>query len=376
MPTLRQQRENVLAAIVIVGLLLGFFYYIVYQTPVGMGIDYVATFHPAAKAIINGDGNLLYRLDREHYGWFNLPWLLFLLLPLQAVSLDAGIVIWNTASLLAIVGAIHLWRQRYPTPTLAVAFALVNLHTIDFMMRAQVDAVILLAAVLSWWFLVQKRPVLLAVALVFLFAKPLNVLLLGGLFALNLWRWPRVDQLSVMGVLALVGIVCLPIFGFDYPLRYLDFAIHTRPIDDVSISIWKAADQLHIPLVLMAIPAVLAMGAWLMLALRRPDSVWTFTLAIATTFFVTTYANGNHYVLLMPALFWVASHNRWLATLAYLATWTPLLRAAYGFDVSWADIGYPAILMLSLWYLWWREQQQAEAANGGPVQQETALAKT
>lgn len=56
-------------------------------------------------------------------------------------------------------------------------------------------------------------------------------------------------------------------------------------------------------------------------------------------------------MLLLPAFLYVAVHNKWLATLAYLTTFTPLLRLPLGFDAALIDILYPAVLLTASWYI-------------------------
>jgi hypothetical protein len=70
---------------------------------------------------------------------------------------------------------------------------------------------------------------------------------------------------------------------------------------------------------------------------------WTLSLTFAT------YANGNHYVLLVPVMVWVAMTDWRLALLAYLGTWTPLVRLGGGFAWSDLDIVYPVVLLVVAW---------------------------
>ena len=75
----------------------------------------------------------------------------------------------------------------------------------------------------------------------------------------------------------------------------------------------------------------------------------TLALALAINFVFSPYVLGYHFIILLPALVYIARADTRLALAAYLCTWTPLARQWAGFEIAWIDAGYPLVLMLATW---------------------------
>lgn len=354
----------VIPGFVMLGFLFVFFYYIVFLLNVGMGIDYFATYEPATEWMLNGEGDQLYDdstikdPSNSEMGFYNLPWLLYIFVPLQILSPEMGIVVWNVISVLFMVGGIELWRHNYPTPSIGVAFAMANVHTFDFLLRSQIDSFILLCAIISWWALLERKPIMFGIAFAFMITKPLNVVLLSLMFAYMVLNWSWRERLLVVLPSVLLALSAFPLFGWDWPYRYFTYGLEVDPPLGLEITLWKAANVLGIPSIWVFVPVSVAIGAWLLALFRYGASPWLFNISITTGLFITVFANGNHYIMLIPAMLFVTRYHLWVAAVAYLLTWTPLSRVFLGKDSSPMDIAYPAFLMLVLWYLWWQVRSQ------------------
>jgi hypothetical protein len=117
---------------------------------------------------------------------------------------------------------------------------------------------------------------------------------------------------------------------------------------------------------LPAVLTLLAVAGFLGLAWRVGLSQWTLSVALATNLAFTPYANDNHFVVLIPAFIFVARHDWRLAVLAYLTTWTPLLRLIWGYGASSIDIVYPFVLLVASWLVGLRGHttKRSEIPNG------------
>ena len=347
-----RQFPGLVAVLVSVGFAYWVFAYIIYDLGISLGTDYLTTFRLATQFVLDGNGTEMYTAGS--WGYYNAPWLMLVFLPLELLSRGDAVVVWNGTSLILLIISVYLWRIHHPAPTIAVILALINPHTLDLFVRSQVEGLIVVAAVGGWLAVQQHRPIILGIAIAVIIVKPLNILLvlLTLLFAIKAWSWQ--EKLMVMTPTAFLGFASMPIFGIDYPLRYVRFGSEQRPTDTITITLWKAAEQIGIPsLIFIAIAAFLLM-LFLYFMWKHTHSVYSFALAITTMLVITTYANSNHYIMLIPVILLVAAFDLRLAVIAYIFTWTPLLRIWYGDDASWIDILYPSMLLGSLWYIIYR----------------------
>jgi hypothetical protein len=185
--------------------------------------------------------------------------------------------------------------------------------------------------------------------------------------AAALRRWSKINLLKLLSLPVGAFLVSLFVVGFDWPVRY--FAnLHSwenvrawPPDTPLTATIWRAAGALHVSntaalAVCSGVVLVFIVGVW-----RWRTSLGVLGLALATNLFVTPYAFGHHYVLLVPAFLFVAARNRWLAVIAWMTTWTPLLRIIFGLNVGWIDVIYPTVLLVATWLMWAREPRGAAA---------------
>ncbi len=323
-----------------------------------LGADYYHTYRPTVENWLHGE-TLLY--DENAPGFYNLPWAVLILIPIALVPLRLGEALMNVASIVCIVTAIDIFRRARPVPSYVVLLAIGNLHVLDLLVRGQVDAFVLLAVTLGWWSILTHRPLVLSLALCVMAIKPVNVALAGLLYLLAIRHWSRRDIATVLSIPVIVLIISILMAGADWPLRYIQYARdYPVPNRHRSIDIWDIASTIGLPRWPVLFVAAIAIFAFLREAWHEGVTLWTVSLALVTNFAFTYYASGYHYVLLIPALLLVASHSRVLLVLAYLATWTPLVRLADETINHW-DYLYLVLLFLSLWALAPRERGRRPA---------------
>lgn len=310
-------------------------------------VDFQTAYYPVARDWLHGDMKLY---DSTKYDFYNLPWMMVLLVPLALLPVSVAQAVVVVGSMLIILTSIHLFRQVAPIPGWLVLLAIANLHTFDLLIRGQIDAVQLAGIMLGWIALRKHRPYWLGVALALLATKPLNVALTGLLFLIELRTWPRADWIKVLGLPVLLLALSPLIAGWHWPWDYVTAMRENPPSAHRSFSIWRTAPEQGWPIWPFAVIALIAVLGWLRIAWRDGLTNRTLCIALTTNLAVGTYINGYHCILLVPALVLVGSKNRWLALLAYLATWTPLLRVNNP-TFTLADILYPVTLLVALWMI-------------------------
>lgn len=312
-----------------------------------LGPDYYYTYQSVSRKWLRGETELY---DAQSRGFYNAPWTLILTVPLSFLPLQLGNGLLNTVSLLSMVAALHFLRESASAPIYALVLPLANPHTFDLLIRGQIDALVLLGVALGWFAIRNKRPLMVSMALWLMSTKPQNVLLIIALFLWAIRRWPTQDWIKVLSLPVLSFVASSLVIGFDWPVRYWSSLRVHPPYTYVRTTIWRGASQSGIPrwpLILCSLAAIAVLGV---LARREGLSRRTLSIALATNLLFTPYALGYHYVLLIPAVFHLAVDDWRAALLAYLATWTPLLRLRWGFDIAWVDATYPMILLAAHWF--------------------------
>jgi Glycosyltransferase family 87 len=354
-PRRRRWRWQVGTGFVIAGIIAASVFLVAQFWPIGP--DYYFTYYRTAEKWLNGetrlyDGNPTTEIPgNPDIGFFNAPWTLGLLVPLALLPLQLGEALLNVGSVLGMVLCIRALAQTKPVPLFAIVLALANLHTLDTLLRGQIDVLPLIGVVIGWWAVQSRRPLVLSLGFALIGTKPLNVALPALILLLAIREWRLADKLKAFSVpLILFGLSEL-IFGLDWPVRYLAYGRYLPPNDYLSTSIWRGAAQIGFPALPIAVGAGIAVVALLILAWRVGINQWLVAVALATNALFSTYIHGNHYILLIPALVVVARRDWRLAMLAYAATFTPLLRLLWGFEAARIDVVYPLILFLALWGL-------------------------
>ncbi len=313
-----------------------------------IGPDYYFTFRPAAEKFLTGETRLY---DKETLGFFNAPWTLLFFIPITQLSLHTGQAVLTVGTLVMLLAATALVREERPFPTYAFVFALLNLHTFDLLIRGQIDGFCLLGVALGWWSVRRRRPWGVSLALWLMAIKPINVALVATVYLIAIRSWSRTEQVKALTLPVMSLLVSFFFLGADWPIRYIEnYQVFSPPKAYLTLTVWRIARSIDFPFwPLIGLAAVcVALALWLTwrVGLHR----WTLSIALATNLVFAQYATGNHYVNLIPAMLFIATRNRRVAALAYLTTFTPLLRIGFGVRVAPVDLLYPITLLLASWY--------------------------
>lgn len=313
-----------------------------------IGPDYYFTFRPAAEKFIHGETRLY---DQETLGFFNAPWTLLFFIPVTLLSLRTGQAVLTVSTLMTILAAMSLAREERRFPVYALAFSLFNLHTFDLLIRGQIDGFSLLGVALGWWAIRQRQPWGLSLGFWLMAIKPINVALVGVVYLIAIRGWSRSEQMKVVAlpVLSLLGSFFL--LGFDWPLRYVEnYQVFSPPKAYLTLTLWRIARSIDFPFWPLIALAAVCVALTLWLGWRTGLHRWTLSIALATNLVFAQYATGNHYVNLIPAALFVGARSRRVAIVAYLTTFTPLLRIWFGTRIAPIDLLYPITLFVAGWY--------------------------
>jgi hypothetical protein len=332
------------AVLIVIG--LGIFVFLA-ERYFPLGADYFYHFRPLAEQWRDGYWHIY---DGVRARLLYPPWSLFVIAPLGWFPLNTAKALLLLASILATIAALRLLYHPGKIPVLILIMALTHLHTFDMYVRGQFDSVVLLGIALSFWAFHRKQLLWFSLALCLATVKPpMGWALTLIVFMIGIWSWSPREKLLVISFPIVCLVVSFIAFGVDFPLQFLNNI--QPPLDYLSISLWRFANANGIPLFVLFPPLIIACFFCLRLALREGVTLRVIAIALATNFVFTPYANGDHYVNLLPAFVYVASRNWKIATLIYILTWTPLLRLPLGYDATILDIFYPVALMLASWFL-------------------------
>lgn len=313
-----------------------------------IGPDYYFTFRPAAEKFLQGETRLY---DQETLGFFNAPWLLLFFVPVTQLSLRLGQALLTVGTLAMLLATTGLMREEYPFPPYTYVVALLNLHTFDLLIRGQVDGFSLLGVALGWWAIRRHRPWTLSLAFWLMAIKPINILLAALLYLIDIRHWCLRDQIKALALPVLSLLISFLFLGADWPARYVEnYQIFSPPKAYLTLTLWRIARSIHFPFWPLIVLAGGCVALTLLLAWRVGPHPWTLSIALATNLVFAQYATGNHYVNLIPAVLFTGARSRRVATVAYLTTFTPLLRMWFGTRIAPIDLLYPLTLFVAGWY--------------------------
>jgi hypothetical protein len=321
-----------------------------------LGPDYFYIFRPTTEAWFAGQTQLY---DSTDFDYYNAPWGIFLITPTLLFQPNYGQSLLSLISLLGLVYAAYTFRSslsenRFQLPVITLAIA--NLHTFDLLIRGNIDGYIVLGLALGYVGIKGKKPLLVGVGLWLLSIKPLYVLLpiLTTIWLIR--TWSRRDKIVLSAPLGITIIASFPLFGFNWPLRYIQFISTNPPLIYLQTSLWRVFTFFGFEKQLVywiAIPILLIFTVTLIKTQAVPVE-WLFSLSLTTNLTVAPYVLGSHYVLLTPTLVLLAMKNNWLIGIWFLS-FTPLLRLIWGFEVAWVDVLYPFAMLLAVFVLIWQE---------------------
>jgi hypothetical protein len=318
-----------------------------------VGPDYYFTGRPVAEAFFQGRSKIYDATSRTFY---YAPWSIFLFYPGIFLPIQFGQAILNLIAAAGMVFTAIIINPKDKTNLTGIVLAICTLHTFDVLIRSNIDGLLTLAIGLGWLAIQKRRPALLGASFWLLSIKPVNVILAGLAFLWMIRHWSRRELLIAILPLALTVLLSFPIFGFDWPLRYIENMNALPPYIYLQTSLWRSLALLQIPEAIakgISLLILLAFAVWIFKTPQITPEFFALLLAANLTF--STYTLGSHYVILIPAFVILTARDP-RACLLWLLTLTPLLRLIFGFDITPLDIVYPVAMLLWLVYVFFKDR--------------------
>lgn len=313
-----------------------------------IGVDYYYTFYPSLEGWSKG-----YAIYEAQYKtvFYNPPWLLWFITPALWMTFKGGQAALNTFSFFVVLLG---WKwfsksqQGYARP-LSLAICIFNLHFFDLLYRAQIDAFVLLGVLFMLTALRRHNPYLLGIGWVLAAVKPTSILLI---WPYTLWKayqggyWHK-----AFIVPAMVLVASWLIFDLGWIGRWLQVMRSGGPGPGVwLISLWRIAESLQISSLFAFLIAGIILGATLWALIQfKPALKTTFAFLATTSLLITPYSLSYHYSVLMVGFIPLLLQWRlWLALPLFFLTLTPVLRAFWGVEMAWLDIGFILFAWISM----------------------------
>jgi hypothetical protein len=122
---------------------------------------------------------------------------------------------------------------------LVVALALSNLYTFALFVRGNIDGILVFGIGLGWLGARRKNPLLLSIGLWLLSIKPINTVLMIPVLMKAVWDWSSRDKLLTVSPLAVTLVLSFPIFGFNWPIRYIHAISENPPLTYLQTSLFS-----------------------------------------------------------------------------------------------------------------------------------------
>lgn len=315
---------------------------LIFARPTHCGTDLRTTFLPVAEKWIAGQTQLY---DAAGAGWFLPPWGLAIFVPLTLVPTHWAHGLLSVVSLAGIALSVHVLAGQYNR--LGLAVAMFSMPTLALIISGNLDGLLCASLAIGWLAIEKRRPYLLAVALLLLSCKPVNVWPALLMFCWLARTWPAGAKLKValpiIVVLALSFVMC----GLDWPIRYW-FSLGSAPPDvQAQISLWKILAYYDLPTWPSHILTATAFIATAIMLYRRPTREM-LALSLCSWLAVSSYTLSHHLVLAAPALALLTKKHKLWALAAWSLALLPITRLAWGHAGLRPDVAYPALLALLL----------------------------
>lgn len=328
--------------------LLGIILFAMHYLYVPLGADYFYTFSPAAVAWQNGTPVF----SPPYFGFFNAPWLLFALVPLQWLTLKGAEAGLTLITLAGIVSGWRLFARGYSgyAQAISLAIALANLHTFDLLQRGQIDVFVLFSVMMIYVGLKRNNPYWIGAGWLMSGVRPTSICLL---LIFSAWVAYRRGYLLRALIIPAAGLIAsLLIFDPGWIGRWYTMLTFNAPPQPGPwlVTWWHAASFLGLSPAVPALITIVLLAITVYVQLRcNPDLRTTAAFLIAASLCVVPYALSYHYiVLLVVCVPLVLNERLWLALPLFLLTLTPVLRFYFGTESSWIDIVFPLVLWLLL----------------------------
>ncbi len=324
-----------------------------------IGSDYFYGFRGTAELIYQ-EGRALYTADGPQYG--QPPWFLPILWLTLHVPLTYGQAFISTITLVGIILAVQaILNTGVELPIRYQALAVFNLHTLDLVIRGNVDGIAVLGFALVWQAYKHRIAWLIGIGFWLISIKPIHYVLFGLLILWGVRRWTWREKITIVAPLGVTYLVTSVIMGWDWIIRYVTFNTSGELdlFEDYETSLWKIIELLSLPSLTTSVLTVLAFGlGCLFVVTRRRVGRGDVVLVLGLNIVFAPYVIGSHYVVLAPVLTWLMLKHRAFG-LFWLITLTPLQRYDYGFQYMWLDSLYAiAILIATAWIYFASPKQQ------------------
>jgi hypothetical protein len=266
------------------------------------------------------EGQTLYGEDNWTSGFWNLPWMVWLLAPLAVWPIWFGWGILVVATLLVMVWLTKGYEKRWLVFTSPLL--------VDFIVNGQIEIIPMLGIAMGW--LADDRPDLLGFALVLMAAKP------QACFLVAIWLLLRNrHRIRALLIPAAVFAVSLVIHGWDWWLRWLrgPSVFNLMPLVNNSTA-WRSIG-------LWMAPLAIVLAIW---ALRLPRTRLNLGALVVTNALITPYMN-SHSLILVLTFALLPLGPRW-AFAGWLASFTVFLRGWFGKPAVHLDFVIAAVLMI------------------------------
>lgn len=324
----------------------------------GIGPDYYFHYRQAPLDYFQGNTRLY---DDGTTSLPLLPWAVFLIAPTLPLPIVYGQAMVTVITLIGILWLIVsvVGQMSMRVPIYAVLLALMNLFTVDLLVRGNYEGFLALGLAIAWVGYITKRPLLSGLGIAIFVTKPVNMVLPGFFFAvMALRQGVRYSVLTALPTLLLLA-VSFPLFGWDWMVRYVTY---TTTVESTYTTLSFANEALYLQTALWrtfefwGLPQQLALGICVAglgataayIATRPTGTPRAFVITLCAALVFGIYVHGNHYVLLAPALAGLIARD-WRYSLIWLLTLSPMLRFVLNtFNVAWTDSLY-AIALLIAW---------------------------
>ncbi len=281
--------------------------------------DWEVYFRPTIQKWLENNENL-YEGNVGTAGFWNLPWLLWPLIPLAVWPVQLG---WGMLIVATLLVMIWLTRNReqwwlvFVSPLIA-----------DLIVNGQVDIIPMLGIALGW--LAGNRPQLLGVALVLMAAKPQACFLVAMWLLLH-----NKHRLQALLVPLVIFAMSLIVHGWDWPIRWATGPSVFGLISNVNnCTPWRSIG-------FWMVPVALALAIW---SLRLHRSRHNLGALVAANALITPYMSSHGLVqVLVFSLLPLGPAWGWAG---WVASGTVLLRGWFGKSAMHLDFMIAAMLMI------------------------------
>jgi hypothetical protein len=346
------------ALFILIPMVFGLFVAIGLWFPIGS--DYYLFYRAKPLELFAGTANL-YDGTGVNYGL--PPWTVpvFGLTALLPLKFGQAVVITITLAAL-IVACLAFKHDDETLPPVYLVLVVVNVHTFDLILRANIDGFALMGLALTWLGYKRERPLLIGVGFWLISFKPIHLMLysLLVLWGIRSWSWR-----SWVWVITPLGLSIMASTAFLGPAWLIEFvhynAVTKSPFVELQTSLWRLTDIAGLPsgsaMVLTGIAFAIGLG---FIVTRRQVNRWAAILMLTLNSFFSPYSMGYHYVVHAPVLYTLMLRDRRFAFM-WLLTLIPLLRLTPYYH-PWMDSLYVLGLLISAVYVYWHspEPEQAE----------------